>query len=143
MVNFQSTYPRCVSALRFYPQGLNGHPLESIRLANKAVRKIRDAAIDLEEALKVKQKEINALVASAEGDEARQAEVKAAKEVFEAEVLATNKTMLPIECQPDAARAFAEVLKKIDWSNKDLKDKFQTGDMLNVDEFIEEIEAAA
>jgi len=173
MIKVTSTYAKLTSALNAFSLGLSGGAgLDVVKKAAKAARKIRDAAVDVEEAIKLRSKDVRAqmdkvltdlpsesharITEYEKGgskltiDESEMAALDARKKInaaFEEEVTKVNKDTYEIEVTEDNLEALKDVLGRIDWTSAEIKvqmkeGKINIGLVLNVDEFIEDISKA-
>ena len=142
MVKISAPYSKITSVLGAYNLGMaGGVSFDVIKKANKALRALREGAIETEEVLKIRSKLVRAQIAAA-AEETEKAKIS---DAFNEEVDKANKSDVVVESSEENAKALLEVLSKIEWNNAEckaaLKDgKLTTHQMLNVDEFAEGLE---
>lgn len=146
MISVPVTYAKLRSVLAVYALGLStGSTLDAIKRSNKCLRHVRDAAIDFEEALKMKGKELQSVKEQAGEDEEKLKAWKEQSAKFAEDVEKSQKESISLECTKEQIESLKEVLGKIDWTSSESKEslkgeKFNQFDMINVDEFIEDVE---
>lgn len=154
MIKFESTYSKLTSALNAFSLGLSsGSPLDIVKKAAKATRKIRDAAVEVEEAIKLRSKDVRGQLdattaklspesmakvteyETARGakpvlDEAELAVIDERKKLnadFEEEVTKVNKDKYEVEVTEDCLEALKDVLGRIDWTTAEIKEQIKEG----------------
>lgn len=154
MITVVSTYSKLTSALNAFSLGLSsGSPLDIVKKAAKATRKIRDAAVDVEEAIKLRGKDVQAQLdaslanlsqesnskimeyENAQGakpvlDEAEKEVIEQRKKMkadFAEEVEKVNKDKYEFEVTEDNLDALKDVLGRIDWTTAEIKEQMKAG----------------
>lgn len=148
MINVPVTYAKLCSVLSVHSLSLfSGSSLDTVKKSLKSLRRVRDAAIDFEEALKMKQTEFQKMKVLAGEDPDKLAELALTEAKFIEEVKQANKDTVNLEVEKSQLEALKEVLSKSDWTSSECKEaingkKLTQFDMMNVDEFVEDIEKA-
>ena len=142
MVKFTTTQPVAATAIFFSKFGLQGMSLDTQRKSIKCLHKIRTEIEPTEEALQSKSQELTILNNQLKGNVPVTVEFMAQVTAATEEMTKGNKLPIEVEAMAEGVNAFIEVLKKIDWSSAELKDKFEGVQMINVEQMICDLESA-
>jgi len=124
----KTNYLKAIEGFRAFPFGLNGTAtLESIRLANKAVRKLRDAIlVDSERAIFTKQKEYQ----------------KSPSSELEKEVKSMVEKEEEVELTKEEMQNLLGILKNIKIAELQKQKQMDTNNILGLDGFMEDLESS-
>lgn len=142
MVNFSTTQPVAATAIFFSKFGLQGMSVDTQRKAIKCLHKIRTEIESTEEALQSKSQELTVLNSQLKSGENVGADFISKVVAATEEINKGNRLPIEIEVMEEGKNALIEVLKKIDWSKEELKDKFEGVQMINVEQMICDLESA-
>lgn len=142
MIQLNTKYAHANTAVVLLYQAIHGKSADAQKKARKGMRKLSNELVDIRETLSDRIKEV-AMAKKAAGEDEKK--LKAAKKLeaeVQAEVDQANKEDITVELVKDVLEAIKAVYDGFDWDNADLKGKFSTFDMFNIDDFVEDIESA-
>lgn len=122
-----------------YSHGIaGGVTLQTVKEATKCLRKIDQRFRDIGDAIKLKGKEVRAK-ADKEEDEEKRGKILAD---FDEEVDKAIKDPETILCTKDYIKALVDILERVDWTRKELLNKFKAADTIMLEVIIENLKAA-
>jgi len=138
-MEFKTSYNECVTVFKAYPLGLDGSAtLKDIKLANKAIRRMKAEMIDLETAFEAKNTKLNEKY----GKDGNPREKALELEELKKEVNnITKEVNITLDIPDDCLKKLADILGKLTVAKleKSSEESLESNTLLMLDEFIDRI----
>ena len=139
MLKFKITKQEYNFINEIYSYGIaGGVSLPTVKDATRCLRKMDQRFRDIGDAIKIKSKEVKLLVEKEE-DEKKKAKIN---DDFNEEVEKAIKEPETILCTKDYIKALVDILDRVDWTRKELLNKFKAADTIMLEDIIENLQAA-